>query len=88
MLILLTINLHFCKETGGSGDENNQRPGAGCSKFTTSLDNVSLKFKTLMLQIHCHCLLEKYENLLQRFSHFPTKNNSGFDNLVGIYLTS
>ena len=69
--------------------------GAGCSKLTTSLVNVSLKFKTLILQIHCYFLLEKCENLLHIFptsakdSHiFPTKNNSVFDNLVGIYLTS
>ena len=45
--------------------------GAGCSKLTTSLVNVSLKFKTLILQIHCYSLLEKCENVLQckRFSH-------------------
>ena len=41
------------------------RPGVGCSKLTTSLVNVSLKFKTLILQIHCYFLLEKCENLLQ-----------------------
>ena len=46
--------------------------GASCSKLTTSLVNVSLKFKTLIYQIHCYFLLEKCENLLQckRFSHF------------------
>ena len=62
--------------------------GAGCSKLTTSLVNVSLKFKTLILQIHCYFLLEKCENLLQckRFSHFSNKNNSVFDNVVSIYL--
>ena len=60
-------------------------PGAGCSKLTTSLVNVSLKFKTLILQIHCYFLFEKYA----KDSHiFPTKNNSVFDNLVSIYLTS
>ena len=49
--------------------------GAGCSKLTTSLVNVSLRFKTLILQIHCYFLLEKCENLLQckRFSHFSNK---------------
>ena len=52
----------------------------GCSKLTTSLVNVSLKFKTLILQIH-FCTAKD--------SHiFPTKNNSVFDNLVDIYLTS
>ena len=30
---------------------------AGCSKLTMSLANVSLKFKTLIVQIHCYCLL-------------------------------
>ena len=29
-----------------------QSPGAGCSKLTTSLVNVALKFKTSILQIH------------------------------------
>ena len=61
-----------------------KHPGAGCSKVTASLVNVSLKFKTLILQIHCYFLLEKCEN----DSHiFPTKNNSVFDNVVSIYLT-
>ena len=54
-----------------------------------SLFNVSLKFKTLILQIHCYFLLEKCENLLQckRFSHFSNKTDSVFDNVVSIYLT-
>ena len=30
------------------------RPGAGCSKLTTSFVNVSLKSKMLILQIHCY----------------------------------
>ena len=30
--------------------------GSSCSKLTTSLVNVSLKFKTLILQIHCYFL--------------------------------
>ena len=64
--------------------------GPGCSKLTTSLVNVSLNFQTLILQIHCYILFEKCENLLhcKRFSHFSTKYNSVFDNLVSIYLTS
>ena len=63
-------------------------PGASCSKLTTSLVYVLLKFKTLILQIHCYFLLEKCENLLQckRFSHFSNKNDGVFDNVVGIYL--
>ena len=35
-----------------------------CSKLTTSLVNVSLKFQTLILQIHCYFLLKKCENPL------------------------
>ena len=64
------------------------KPGADCSKLTTSLVNISLKFKMLIhvLQIHCYFLLKKCENLLQ--SHFSTKNNSVFDNVVSIYLRS
>ena len=31
-------------------------PGPSCSKLTTSLVNVSLKFQTLILQIHCYLL--------------------------------
>ena len=31
--------------------------GPSCSKLTTSLVNVSLKFQTLILQIHCYLLL-------------------------------
>ena len=45
---------------------------SGCSKLATLLVNVSLKFKTLILQTHWYLLLE---------------NNSAFDNVAGIYLT-
>ena len=41
------------------------RSGPSCSKLTTSLVNVSLKFQTLILQIHCYFLLKKCENPLQ-----------------------
>ena len=41
--------------------------GASCSKLTTSLVNVSLKFQTLILQIHCYFLLKKCENTLLYF---------------------
>ena len=64
--------------------------GAGCSKLTTSLVNVSLKFKTLILQItviFCWKNVKIFCSVKE--SHiFPTKNKSVFDNLVGIYLTS
>ena len=33
-------------------------PGAGCSKLTTSLVNVSLKIQALTLHIHFYILLE------------------------------
>ena len=49
--------------------------GPSCSKLTTSLVNVSLKFQTLILQIHCYFLLKKCENPLhcKGFSHFFNK---------------
>ena len=64
--------------------------GAGCSKLTTSLVNVSLNFQTKILQIHCYFLLKNVRIFCTaKDSHiFSTKNNSVFDNLVSIYLTS
>ena len=52
------------------------------------LVNISLRFKILILQIHCYFLLEKVRIFCNaKDSHiFPTKN-SVFDNVVGIYLT-
>ena len=49
--------------------------GPSCSKLTTSLVNDSLKFQTLILQIHCYFLLKKCENPLhcKGFSHFFNK---------------
>ena len=44
--------------------------GSGCSKVTTLLDNVSLKFLKLISQIYCYFLLKNV-----RISYFPTKNN-------------
>ena len=67
--------------------------GPSCSKLTTSLVNILLKFQTLILQIHCYFLLKKCENPLHcsakdshifstktaKDSHiFSTKNNSVF----------
>ena len=51
------------------------RLGPGCSKLTTSLVNVSLKFLTLISQICQYFLLEKCEKLLQckSFSNFVNK---------------
>ena len=50
-------------------------PGAGCSKLTTALVNVSLKFQMLISQIRQYFLLKKCERLLQckSFSHFFNK---------------
>ena len=48
------------------------QPGASCSKLTMSLVNVSLKYA-----------------LQQILTFFQQKNNnSGFDNIVSIYLTN
>ena len=70
--------------------KSNLRPGPSCSKLTTSLVNVSLKFQTLILQIHCYFLLKKCENPLHSkgFSHFFNKNNSVFVSLADICLTN
>ena len=49
--------------------------GPGCSKLTTSLVNVLLKFQTLISQICQYFLSKKCEKLLQckSFSHFFNK---------------
>ena len=50
-------------------------PGPGCSKLTTSLVNVSLKFQTLISEIRQYFLLKKCKKLLhcKSFSHFFNK---------------
>ena len=45
--------------------DSSHRSGPGCSKLTTSLVNVSLKFQTLISQICQYFLLKKCEKLLQ-----------------------
>ena len=53
----------------------------GCSKLTTSLVNVSLKFQTLISEICQYFLLKKCEKLLavqKLLSFFSTKNISVF----------
>ena len=49
--------------------------GPGCSKLTTLLDNVSLKFQKSKTEICQYFLLKKCEKLLQckSFSHFFNK---------------
>ena len=46
--------------------------GSGCSKLMMLLVNVSLKFQTLISEIHNYFFVEKCEKLLQckNFSHF------------------
>ena len=50
-------------------------PGPGCSKLTTSLVKMSLKFQMLISQICQYFLLKKCVKLLQckSFSHFFNK---------------
>ena len=50
----------------------------GCSKLTTSLVNVSLKFQTLISQVRQYFLLKKCVKLwhCKSFSHFVNKKNS------------
>ena len=64
--------------------------GPGCSKLTTSLVNVSLKFQTLISEICQYFLLKKCEKLLQcnSFSHFFNKNISVFGYRIIKHLTS
>ena len=54
--------------------------GPGCSKLTTSLVNVSLKFQTLISRICQYFLLKKCEKLLQckKHSHFVNKKYQRF----------
>ena len=54
--------------------------GPGCSKLTTLLVNVSLKFQTLISRICQYFLLKKCEKLLQckSFSHFSNKKYQCF----------
>ena len=51
--------------------------GPGCSKLTTSLINISLKFQTLISNICQYFFLKKCEKLLH-FLIFSTKNSSVF----------
>ena len=64
--------------------------GVGCSKLTTSLVNVSLKFQMLISQRCQYFLLEKCEKLLQckSFSHFFNKNITVFCYKVVKHLTN
>ena len=58
--------------------------GPACSKLTSPLVNVSLKFQTLISE-KCHFLLKKK---MRSFSHFFNKNISVYGYKVVKYLTS
>ena len=65
-------------------------PGPGCSKLTTSLVNVSLKFQTLISEI-CQYFLLKNERsfcIAKASLIFSTKNFSVFGYKVVKHLTS
>ena len=72
------------------GKRNPGSSGPGCSKLTTSLVNVSLKFQMLISQICQYFLLKKCEKLLhcKSFSHFFNKKFSVFGYKVIKHLTS
>ena len=69
-----SLSLNIARLLGNHRLHNNNLfpPGPGCSKLTTSLVNVSLKFQTLISEICQYFLLKKCEKLLQckSFSHF------------------
>ena len=64
------------KTTIRISSESQIYPGPSCSKLTTSLVNVSLKFQMLISVTHQYFLLKKCEKLLhcKIFSHFVNKN--------------
>ena len=64
--------------------------GPGCSKLTTSLVNVSLKFQMLISQICQYFLLKKCEEFLhcKSVSHFFKKKFSVFGYKNAKHLTS
>ena len=53
--------------------------GPDCSKLTTSLVNVLLKFQTLISNIRQYFLLKKCEKLLQKLLSF-------FQQKISVYL--
>ena len=57
----------------------------GCSKLTTSLVNVSLKFQKLISKMHQYFC---WKNVCKSFSHFFNKNISVFGYKVIKHLTS
>ena len=73
------LHMHFdCKDFRVI----DRKPGPGCSKLTTSLVNVSLKFQTLISQICQYFLSKKFEK------QFFNKNITVFGYKVIKHLTS
>ena len=72
-LVLLKATVYISMKT--------RKSGPSCSKLTTSLVNVSLKFQTLISQICQHFLSKKCEKLLQckSFTYF-------FQQKISVYL--
>ena len=68
------------RDQANFNDALGKNPGPGCSKLTTSLVNVLLKFQKLISQICQHFLLKKCEKLLQckSFSHVFNKKYQCF----------
>ena len=54
--------------------------GPGCSKLTTSLVNVSLKFQMVISQIRQYFWFKKWDKLAKASLIFSTKNISVFGN--------
>ena len=67
-----------------------KQSGPGCSKLTTSLVNVSLKFQTLISEICQYFLLKNQRSFCSAKASliFSTKNISVFGYKVIKYLTS
>ena len=61
--------------------------GLGCSKLTTSLVNVSLKFQMLISQLCQYFLLKKCEKLAKAFLNFSIKNINVFGYKLVKHLT-
>ena len=70
-------------------DNLNKNPGPSCSKLTTSLVNVTLKFQTLVSKLSKYFVEKKCELLhCKSFSHFFNKDISVFGYKVVKHLTS
>ena len=67
--MVLSKSTWYCQSPHGAGS------GPSCSKLTTSLVNVSLKFRKLISHLCQYFLLKNCEKLLQckSFSHFVNK---------------